>query len=78
MIQSYMVLVDGQVCAAGLPWRQALVDAGRLLQVLSAESPDDSVVTISELLLAEPRISWRRVGTYWDCCAEPTWTSEAA
>jgi len=78
MEHRYMVLVDGAVCAVGLAWRQALVEAGRLMRALSTSESDESVVTISEMVLAEPRMSWSRVGPYWDCRAEPIWLSEAA
>lgn len=78
MEHRYIVLVDGSMCAVGLEWRQALVEAGRLLRVLSASDADDTVVTVSSLELAEPRISWRRVGPYWECSVEPVWLEAAA
>lgn len=73
-----MVVVDGAVCAVGLEWREALVEANHLIRALSAGEPDDAVVTISEMVLAEPLISWRRIGRFWECCEKPTWRQDAA
>jgi hypothetical protein len=76
--QRFVVLLDGEPCAVGLDWRSALVQAGVLLEALSLTQPDHTVVTISELTLDEPRISWLRKGRCWDCHAEPEWLVEAA
>jgi hypothetical protein len=78
MTVRYMVLLDGKVCEIGLAWREALVEASQLLRVLATMEPDDEVVTISEMQLGEPRLSWRRVGRGWECVSEPVWFPKAA
>lgn len=74
----YMVLLDGEPCVVGLACREALVEACGLVRLLSSGQPDDAVVTISELVLGEPLLSWRRVGRIWECLEQPVWIENAA
>ena len=76
--QKYMVVVDGEPCAVGLAWGEALVEASKLLAILALPECEPGVVTISELELAEPLATWRRVGSSWDFTSAPVWRAEAA
>lgn len=70
----YMVVIDGVPCVVGLVWREACVEATRLMRLLDALcAEDDWIVTISTVALGEPCVSWHRVRGGWDCVSAPVW-----